>query len=84
MVVTIDDVKQIVADVLQLGARVQALTAESGLMGSIPEFDSMAVVGVLTALEENFGFAIDDDEVSAEIFETIGTLHDFVNRKVAG
>ena len=84
MVVTIDDVKQVVADVLQLGDRVQMLTAESGLLGSIPEFDSMAVVSVLTTLEENFGFAIDDDEVSAEIFETIGALHEFVNQKVAG
>ena len=80
--VPLDDVKQVVAEVLQLGNRVQGLTGDSGLLGSIPEFDSMAVVSVLTALEENFGFGIDDDEISADIFETMGSLHEFVNRKI--
>ena len=82
--VELEEVNRVVADILQLGDRADELTAETGLLGSIPEFDSMAVVGVLTALEENFGFIVDDDEVSAEIFETMGTLHDFVKRKVAG
>lgn len=42
----------------------------------------MAVVTVLTMVEEQYGIEIDDDEVSADIFETVGTLSDFVNRKV--
>ena len=52
------------------------------LLGGIPEFDSMAVVSVLTKIEENYGIAIDDDEVSAEDFETIGSLLKFVQEKV--
>jgi len=73
--VTLQDIKRIVGDVLQLGDRANALTAESGLLGEIPEFDSMAVVSVLTALEEDLGINIEDDEVSAENFQTIGDLH---------
>ena len=51
------------------------------LIGAIAEFDSMAVVTVITQLEENYGFVIDDDEISAEVFETIGTLTSFVELK---
>jgi acyl carrier protein len=80
---TADKLKRILGDTLQLGARAQALTASSRLMGEIPEFDSMAVVSVLTMVEEQFGITIDDDELTAEVFETFGSLAEFVARKVA-
>ena len=79
---TFEDVKLVLADVLQLGNRVTALDRDSGLLGSIPEFDSMAVVSVITAIEENYGFIIDDDEIEAETFETVGSLVDFVETKL--
>lgn len=51
------------------------------LIGAIAEFDSMAVVTVITQLEESYGFVINDDEISAEVFETIGSLTTFVELK---
>jgi acyl carrier protein len=42
----------------------------------------MAVVVVMTTVEERFGFAIADDEVSAETFATLGSLTDFVDAKL--
>jgi acyl carrier protein len=74
----------ILARTLQLGDRASKLDRDSPLLGAIPEFDSMAVVTVLTALEENFGFVVDDDEIEASIFTTVGTLMDFVERKANG
>ena len=79
---TIDEVKQILADVLQLGDAVEGFTEETPLLGNIPEFDSMAVVSVITSLEENYGFIIDDDEIDAEVFETLGSLVALVESKV--
>lgn len=76
-----EKIKRILGDTLQLGPRAQALTPASRLMGEIPEFDSMAVVSVLTMVEDEFGIAIDDDELSAEVFETLGSLTDFVAGK---
>jgi acyl carrier protein len=73
--------KKILADTLQLGARAEALTPQSRLLGAIPEFDSMAVVTVLTMIEEEFGITVQDDEVSADVFETLGTLSAFVEAK---
>ena len=80
---TLDDVKLIIADILQLGDRVGSLDRDSALLGSIPEFDSMAVVSVITAIEENYGFVIDDDEIEAETFESLGSLVDFVETKLS-
>ena len=74
----------LVGDVLQIGSRIADFNRETALLGSVPEFDSMAVVSVLAAMEESFGIAIDDDEITAEIFETIGSLHDFLSMKLEG
>jgi acyl carrier protein len=81
--VYIDDVKRILADVLSLGDAANALTEQSPLLGSIPELDSMAVVNLIGAMEEHFGFVIDDDEISASTFETLGSLTAFVEQKMA-
>lgn len=81
---TRNEVIQVVSSALQLPDKGVSLRAESPLLGAIPEFDSMAVVSVITALEERFGFVVDDDELDAETFQTIGTLAEFVDRKLAG
>ena len=76
------DVKNMLARSLQLGARADTLTAESPLLGTLPELDSMAVVSILTALEDHFGFTVNDDEISAETFATLGSLVGFVESKL--
>ena len=80
--VSLEELKAIVASILQIGDRLEDLGADAALLGGIPEFDSMAVVSVLTTIEESYGVVIDDDEVSAESFETLGSLLEFVNVKL--
>jgi len=79
----IDDILGILTNVLQFGENNNTLSEDTLLLGAIPEFDSMAVVSILTALEEKFGFFVDDDEMDAEIFETVGSLVAFVEQKLA-
>jgi len=81
-VTTIDDIKALLGRTLQLGDKAAKLDAATGLFGNIPEFDSMAVVTVVAALEERFGIVIDDDEISADVFETVGSLSRFVEAKL--
>jgi acyl carrier protein len=78
----IDEVREILANVLSLGDRKHSLNHNSALLGSLPELDSMAVVNVITALEEHFGIVVDDDEISAFNFETLGSLSRFVEEKL--
>jgi acyl carrier protein len=79
---TLQQVKRILRDTLHLGDRANALTADAPLLGAVPEFDSMAVLAVVTMLEDEFGITVNDDELSAEVFATVGTLAEFVSRKV--
>ncbi len=78
----IEDVRELLRDTLQLEDRAAELQPETPLLGGIPEFDSMAVVTVLTQIEERYDVEIDDDEVSAENFETVGSLVEFLERKL--
>lgn len=80
---TVDRVKRILRDALQLGPRADQLSESSALLGGIPEFDSMAVVAVITLIEEEFGVSVNDDEISGDTFATVGSLAAFVREKTA-
>ena len=82
LMVSLEEIKAIIGEVLQISERMDNLGADDVLLGGVPEFDSMAVVAILTTIEDNYGVMIDDDEVSAEHFESIASLLDFVNSKV--
>ena len=76
-------VKNILRDTLNLGDRADKFTADTPLLGGLPEFDSMAVVTVVTMIEDELGITIDDDELSADVFATVGALTEFVAGKAA-
>lgn len=70
------------ADVLGLDTgHVAGFTEATPLFGALPEFDSMAVAGLLTELEERLGILIEDHEVDADMLETYGNLLTFARRK---
>jgi acyl carrier protein len=79
----IEGVKRVLQESLQLGDRVNTFDLSTALFGSIPEFDSMVVVAVVAGLEEQFDIEIDDDDITAEIFESVGSLTRFVHEKLA-
>lgn len=78
---SLEQVKFILADTLSLGDRIKTLTADTGLLGNLPELDSMAVVNVITAMEEHFGITFDDEDINAHAFQSVGTLSALVDRK---
>lgn len=80
----LEEVKTVVGSALQLGDRVKKMGEATPLLGAVPELDSMAVVNVITALEERFDITVADDEIGAAAFETLGTLTRFVESKLAG
>lgn len=70
----LDEVRQTVITTLGLNEAQTRLTADSPLMGTLPELDSMGVVLLLTALEDRFDLMLSDDEIDSAWFETLGTL----------
>lgn len=79
---TLNEILAILDDVLSLNGRGANYTKETPLLGAIPELDSMAVVALLTQLEERFGICVDDDEIEGATFATVGSLFSFVEGKV--
>ncbi len=77
----IEKVRENLKIVLQIGDRANELESDTLLLGNIPELDSMAVAMLITSFEEYFDIFIDDDDISAETFETFGSLCDFIERK---
>lgn len=75
------EVRQLLGVALRLGERAASLTASTPLLGNLPELDSMAVVTVITTLEDYYAFTVEDDEISSETFATLGSLAAFVQEK---
>jgi len=80
--VSADAIRGILRQTLSLGDRAGNLADDSKLLGALPELDSMAVVSVLTALEQHFGIAFEDDEIDASAFSTLGALRALVASKI--
>lgn len=74
---------RVLDEVLSLNGRSASFTRETPLLGALPELDSMAVVTLITTLEERFGVVVDDDDIDGSTFSTVGALVDFVIEKLA-
>lgn len=77
-------VLRILDEVLSLNGRGAGFDRDTALLGAIPELDSMAVVSLITAFEEQLGMTIGDDEIDGATFASVGSLSDFVAAKLAG
>lgn len=73
---------EIIDQCLSLNGRARYFGNDTALLGAIPELDSMAVVALITTIEDRFGFCIDDDEIDGATFATVGSLIDFVQIKL--
>ncbi len=73
----------IMNEALHLQGRISSFNEKTPLLGAQPELDSMGVVALLTAFEERLGITIEDDEIDGAIFQTLGSLLDFLTEKRA-
>ena len=72
----------ILDELLSLGGRAASFDDSTALLGALPELDSMAVVGVIGAIEERFGLVFDDDEIDGAAFASFGSLAALVDAKL--
>jgi acyl carrier protein len=80
-VVDVEAVKAVVVSSLGVEERAATLGPDTQLLGSLPELDSMAVLVLVHDLEEAFGIVVEDEDLSADIFDTLQALAAFVDRK---
>lgn len=77
------EVLSLLDEVLVLNGRTAEFTVNTPLLGAIPELDSMAVLALLSGLEQRFGLVVADDEIEGSTFATLGSLSAFVADKLA-
>lgn len=69
-------------ETLGLNGRVATFGDDTPLLGAVPELDSMAVIALINAMEERFGFNTEDDEIDGSTFATVSSLVAFVESKL--
>jgi acyl carrier protein len=80
--IDVDAVKAVVVETLGVEDRADTLDADTPLLGSLPELDSMAVLELVLELEQAFGITIEGEDVTADVFESLGSLASFVDGKL--
>jgi len=76
------EVLRVLDDVLSLGGRALHFGANTALLGALPELDSMAVVSVVTTLQDRLGVDFHDDDIDGDRFRTVGDLTRLVNERL--
>ena len=78
-----NELLKLLDDTLTLRGRGLQLRLDSPLAGTLPELDSMGVVAIVSAAEDHWGIVIEDEEIDAEVFATVGSLMCFLRSKMA-
>jgi len=80
---TLGAVTDVIVRTLGIEDRAATVTASTPLFGAMPELDSLAVLDLVAHLEARFQISIDDEDITGEVFETVGSLAEFVQQSVA-
>lgn len=58
------------------------VTADTPLLGGVAGFDSLAILAILTGIQKECGLVIPEHEISADVFESVGSLQRFVQARL--
>ena len=81
---TLPGVVEVLTRTLGIEDRAYAITRGTRLFGELPELDSLGVVELAAALEDRFDIVIEDEDFTGEVFESMGTLTDFIDARRTG
>lgn len=78
-----EQVLRVLDDALHLQGRALHFDRSTALLGHLPELDSMAVLALITGLEDHFGCTFADGDLHGAVFATVGQLTDLVEQTLA-
>ena len=81
---TFPGVVEVLTRTLGIEDRADSIDRGTRLFGELPELDSLGVVELAAALEDRFDIVIEDEDFTGEVFESVGTLTDFIDTRRAG
>ncbi len=74
-------IKRILIDELLLPFKEKDLDIKKSLIEDCG-LDSIQIMELIIALEMEFGMSVSEDGITREVFETLGSLTDFVEKKI--
>jgi acyl carrier protein len=75
-------VKEVVVQALKLNIDPDEIADDESLFGEGLGADSTATLEIIFALEEEFDFEADDEELRVELFDSVRTLSQYVTEKI--
>ena len=76
-------VKQVFVQALELDIDPDEIDDDEPLFGEGLGADSIASLKIVFALEEEFGFEVDDEDLQVELFNSVRTLSQYIAKKSA-
>lgn len=77
-----DRVKKVITERLKLNVNAEEISNNTPLIGKGLGLDSVGVLELVVGLEQEFDMMFDDSEMNIELFENIGSLTNYINKKL--
>ena len=74
-------IKCLIVVSLGLDVNLAEISDDETLFGGGMDLDSMATLEIVAAIEEEFGITVEDDELTAELFDSVDALAEYVATK---
>ncbi|MCX5886349.1 MAG: phosphopantetheine-binding protein [Proteobacteria bacterium] len=75
-------IKKVIKKRLKLKVNTGEISKDTPLIGKGLGLDSIGVLELVVGLEEEFNIMFEDSELNIELFENIGSLTNYINKKL--
>ena len=77
-----DKIKNMISNEVLVGVSVDEIGDDASLISDL-NLDSIQMLALITGLETEFGFTLDEDDLDLENLSSVNRLADFVEKKLA-
>ena len=79
-----EGIKKILMDVINPDLGSEELTGETGLVGKGIGIDSVGLLELVSAIENEFGIYFEEDDLTPELFQDIRSVAAYVEQRIEG